>query len=419
MIFEDENLILCIDVSWSTDSIVVLQGWVLGKTESVQEMEICIDGAQMPVQFHPRPDVQAAYPAYSSANCGFNAEIPRVARYDATFKVATSSSTLLRTLCFSGENLTCSHGFSDASTLFDEFVQKVNTDRLRVLEIGSRVVVSGSSSKRSLFSNAASYTGFDYYPDDNTDVIGDAHQISNYFGDQKFDAVFSCFVLEHLAMPWLVVKEINKLLEVGGLTFHTTHNAWPIHEYPWDFWRFSDQALKVLFSPPLGFEVVKAGYFEPVRMHFLESDPGRGLQGLPMGQAFSGVSILAAKTAECDQNQFHWNMSVEAALGNDSQYPQPAQDSSRNPSVNRTVPAIDLTDRRIDPWGNVRSQEQPSNKFQSQELQDRVQRLRQRVQNLKSKLEASENEIAAMKSSKFWQLRSRWIKLKTKFLGHS
>lgn len=136
-----------------------------------------------------------------------------------------------------------------------------------------------------------------------------------------------------------------------------------------------------------------------------------------MGQAFSGVSVLATKTAEC--NQLHWNVSVEAALGQESHYPQPDPVSSRNASVNRAVPAIDLTNRRIDPWGTVRSQESPSQEGESQELQDKIQRLQKRVQTLKGKLDASENEIAAMKSSKFWQLRSRWIRLKTRFLGRS
>ncbi|MBD1852264.1 methyltransferase domain-containing protein [Leptolyngbya sp. FACHB-711] len=46
------------------------------------------------------------------------------------------------------------------------------------------------------------------------------------------------------------------------------------------------------------------------------------------------------------------------------------------------------------------------------EHQETIQRLRKRVKNLKIKLEDSENQIKAMKTSKFWKLRSQWLKLK-------
>ena len=64
-------------------------------------------------------------------------------------------------------------------------------------------------------------------------------------------------------MPWVVAAEINKVLKVGGLTFHSTHFAFPIHERPWDFWRYTDQALRILFSPPLGFEVIRCELRHP------------------------------------------------------------------------------------------------------------------------------------------------------------
>lgn len=47
-----------------------------------------------------------------------------------------------------------------------------------------------------------------------------------------------------------------------------------------------------------------------------------------------------------------------------------------------------------------------------QEHQETIQRLRKRVSNLKTKVEDAEHEIAAMKTSKFWQVRSQWLRLK-------
>jgi hypothetical protein len=52
-----------------------------------------------------------------------------------------------------------------------------NKPGLRVLEIGSREV-TGASHARQAFANAE-YVGFDYYPGDNVNVVGDAHKLSS------------------------------------------------------------------------------------------------------------------------------------------------------------------------------------------------------------------------------------------------
>ena len=90
-----------------------------------------------------------------------------------------------------------------------------NKPGLRVLEIGSREV-TGASNARNEFAKAE-YVGFDYYPGDNVDVVGDAHKLSSYFEQGgKFDIVYSSACFEHFAMPWLVAVEISKVLKVGG-----------------------------------------------------------------------------------------------------------------------------------------------------------------------------------------------------------
>jgi hypothetical protein len=40
-------------------------------------------------------------------------------------------------------------------------------------------------------------------------------------------------------MPWKAVIEIIKVMSPGGLIFTQPHQTWPIHETPWDYWRFS------------------------------------------------------------------------------------------------------------------------------------------------------------------------------------
>jgi hypothetical protein len=207
-------------------------------------------------------------------------------------------------------------GFKDGTNIFIEFIDHINKNRLRVLEIGSRLVSPGpgGESKRKLFPEAQCYVGFDYYRDSNTNITGDCHRLSQYFGGQRFDAIFSVAVLEHLAMPWVVAIEIVKLLEINGVTFHCVPQSWPLHETPWDFWRFSEESLRVLFSPAIGFEVIETGYFEPVHMKEFPSQLG-----------FGGVAIYAKKVREPDFSRFKWDVTIEELLGSNCVYPEPKQ----------------------------------------------------------------------------------------------
>jgi len=320
--FENDSLVMHIDESWSSDYCVGLAGWTFSKRGLLDSVVVSIGNTSVPITtWYPRPDVGAAYPQYQiSINCGFGVLIPRLAEHQLTFIInPNSASTFTVTGTFIGRAAPKLLGFPRGDNLYMEFVKLVNDQKLRVLEIGSRVVVQGSSSQRQLFPQAASYVGFDYYPDSNTDVVGDAHKLSQYFGDQKFDAIFSMFVFEHLAMPWVVAMEINKLLEVGGITFHHTHQTWPLHERPWDFWRFSEESLKVLFSRPLGFEIIQVGFSEPVQIY--PSQPNSSHISLPSQPSFGGVSILAKKVTEVDRQKFQWEVGLEEILSNTGWYP--------------------------------------------------------------------------------------------------
>lgn len=93
---------------------------------------------------------------------------------------------------------------------------------MNVLEIGSREV-TGKSKDRDGF-NQAQYTGFDYYPGENVDIVGDAHKLSSYFNEtRQFDMIYSSACFEHFAMPWVVATEISKMLKTGGIVFVETH----------------------------------------------------------------------------------------------------------------------------------------------------------------------------------------------------
>lgn len=126
----------------------------------------------------------------------------------------------------------------------------------RVLEIGSRA--RSGNTNRHLVHPDADYIGVDITDGPNVDVVGDAHHLSRYVTGQ-FDAIFSISVFEHLLMPWMVALEMNKVLKVGGTAYIQSHPSWPLHDEPWDFWRFSKDAWEGLFNSHTGFEIIDKG----------------------------------------------------------------------------------------------------------------------------------------------------------------
>ena len=178
-----------------------------------------------------------------------------------------------------------------------------NKKGMRILEIGSREV-TGESNAREEFSNAE-YIGFDYYPGNNVDVVGDVHKLSNYFNkNDKFDIIYSSACFEHFAMPWIAATEIAKLLNVGGIVFIETHFSWSSHERPWHFFQFSDMALRVLFSKRLGFECIETGVSNPIVARF-SSLADKYLRNRPISSMYCHVEFLAKKVE--DVNDFNWD----------------------------------------------------------------------------------------------------------------
>jgi len=309
-----------IDATWSNDYMLGVRGWLVHRYGDLRSAEIKVGDTTVPItDWHPRPDVAEKFGFKHSENCGFWVQVPRLTEHRITISATDGQRDGVLHFTVQGQPPPLLDDEQRAGELFEKFIDIVNREHLHVLEIGSRVVAPGSKSKRELFSGAASYTGFDYYPDDNTDVLGDAHRLAEYFPERRFGAVFSYSVLEHLAMPWVVSAQINQVMTLGGYTYHHTHFAWPLHERPWDFWRFSDEGLKVLFSPPLGFEVLGAGLFEPLRMQFDRAVAG--MAQLPCFPAYGGTAVLARKTHNVDTQRLHWDTQIEEVCGPDMHYP--------------------------------------------------------------------------------------------------
>ena len=233
---------------------VILEGWA-----NDFDLELSYDGQHiaLSVQPIPRPDLVSTFGEeakyWGFAACGalptniidrnlfklrYNREIERVAPQDQF-----SASEDLK-----------------FSSMVAAFQREVDSRGGSLLEIGSRM--RSGAVYRSWFQNLKDYVGFDVMEGPNVDIVGDAHHLTRHV-NRKFDFIFSIAVFEHLLMPWKVALEMNSILNQGGAALIIAPHAWPIHEEPWDFFRFSKESWSGIFNQHTGFEVVDARYQHP------------------------------------------------------------------------------------------------------------------------------------------------------------
>ena len=173
-----------------------------------------------------------------------------------------------------------------------------------VVEIGSRA--RSGVTRRGRIPNHHRYSGLDLKDGENVNVVGDAHLLSQYFEYGSIDAVFGYSVFEHLAMPWKVAIELNRIMRVGARAMFSTHQSWPLHDDPYDFWRFSKDSWRTIFNQSTGFKIMVAEIGDRARIlpevqtnhNFFPHDS--------FGYLIS--SVLIEKTGETELN---WDVSPE------------------------------------------------------------------------------------------------------------
>ena len=176
-----------------------------------------------------------------------------------------------------------------------------------VLEIGSRN--RSGIIRRDFVPQGVRYVGLDIVAGENVDIIGDAHSLSSYFPAGTFSVIFSMSTFEHLLMPWKVVVEMNHVLQLDGEVFVTSHQTWPLHEEPWDFWRFSAHTWKALFNQFTGFEVIEVAMGE--RASIVPAVIHPAVNGLDAQPSFLGCAVRARKIG---LPRVRWDAEVGAIL---------------------------------------------------------------------------------------------------------
>jgi hypothetical protein len=49
------------------------------------------------------------------------------------------------------------------------------------------------------------------------------------------------------------------VLKTGGVAYIQSHACFPLHDEPWDFWRFSQDSWAGIFNDHTGFEIIEKG----------------------------------------------------------------------------------------------------------------------------------------------------------------
>jgi SAM-dependent methyltransferase len=137
------------------------------------------------------------------------------------------------------------------------------------------------------------------------------------------DVVVCTEVLEHVAEPRLVVREIRRVLKPGGLVLGSTPFLYPVHADPYDYSRFTGQGVRDLLNGfdrvevrPLGTKlgtigmliVLGAEGYRPTVARRLIRLFGRSLTELAMRRRKRGSSTLntgyfwLGRAPDCPQN---------------------------------------------------------------------------------------------------------------------
>jgi SAM-dependent methyltransferase len=166
----------------------------------------------------------------------------------------------------------------------------------RVLELGTKRSNPDRSTRHEAWvPHAAEYLGTDIEVGIDVDLVADVHRLAEVVGTEQFDVIISCSTFEHFKYPHLAAHQIMKALKIGGVLFIQTHHTYPFHSYPYDYFRFSREALAGLFGTKMGFRVFATDYEFPARVL------SPRVPGIASGPAFLNVRLYGEKISETPQ----------------------------------------------------------------------------------------------------------------------
>jgi SAM-dependent methyltransferase len=171
-----------------------------------------------------------------------------------------------------------------------------------IVEIGARAAPGQKevSDLRPLF-DGHTYIGCDVQDGSGVDQIEDVHALS--FDDDSVGMVICADTLEHVADPIRATREMHRVLKPGGVLAASSVMFFPIHEHPWDYWRFTPEGFAKLFEPFDSRLIMYQGWEE-----LPETVLGVGVKG-------EAVNLSPALFPETKHLSESWNAGLPVDLG--------------------------------------------------------------------------------------------------------
>ena len=117
---------------------------------------------------------------------------------------------------------------------------------------GSKVLDAGAGQQpyKELFGHceyvAQDWSGSLYGADELADIVAPIENLP--VEDGAFDAVLCTQVLEHVAEPAQSLRELARVLRPEGTLWLSVPLAWPLHEQPYDFFRYTNHGIAHLLD---------------------------------------------------------------------------------------------------------------------------------------------------------------------------
>lgn len=126
----------------------------------------------------------------------------------------------------------------------------INEDEIRskrVLEVGS-CDVNGSYRYFVEQLKPKEYIGIDIVKGPGVDYICPVEDLVKRFGENYFDLVISTCTLEHVRDWKSAISNIKRVCKENGVIIVIAPSVWPVHEFPYDYWRYRVKDMINIFS---------------------------------------------------------------------------------------------------------------------------------------------------------------------------
>lgn len=195
-------------------------------------------------------------------------------------------------------------GTADGAQRLVDFLAAI--ERPQVVEMGTLRAEADRPTHHTAWAPHGDWVRVDREEGPDVDRVDDAHTLATFRASEpgplgsvhewypaEYDAYVACSVWEHLERPWQAMVTAASVVRPGGLVYVQTHQTFPIHGYPEDFYRFSDKAMAVMMRDA-DLEVLHTAYTYPCQI----VPPAEVTRWNPAAPAYLNVEALGRRPEE-------------------------------------------------------------------------------------------------------------------------